>query len=484
MQRIPFNTVFKKLNYTDMNVIKKNSYAIVFACVVLICSCTMNKSKKQTPKYVQQIDSVLQIAYNNELFNGNVLIVKNDTVVYEKSFGFTNAYQDTPLNDKSIFNIGSIAKEFNGVAIMMLVEQGKLSLDDTIDTFDLNLPDWSKKITVKHLLNYASGLPKMLNDITNDAIAFNKVHAIDSLLFEPGTDFNYNNYSVFLQRRIVEKVTHQTFQDFVTERMLKPLHLEQAVFDPKPNYSHRTSCYDLDKQACPKFEFISGWVWLTANDLNTWIRAMNTNQLISQESFDIALRNPYVAKRTSSLGEYFEEQQLQRHNGTGWSYRSLMLNDFKNKITIILLDNSAGLATELGHVVHNIILKKDFELPKQSVYQKLRKTFVDDVDKGIVVYNTLKKNQEAYYAFESPNEITRLGYAVLREGKIEAAIKTFVFGISKFPNHANLYDSLAEAFLTAEDYDKALKNYKKAIALGGTNGNAKKMIERIKKINN
>jgi len=453
-----------------MKNIKKNSYAIVFACVVIICSW---------------IDSVLKVAYQQELFNGNVLIVKNDTVIYEKSYGFTDASQETLLNDKSIFNIGSIAKEFNGVAIMMLVEQGKLSLDDTIDKFDLNLPDWSKKITVKHLMNYASGLPKMSNfgiDITNDAIAFNKVRAIDSLLFEPGTDFNYNNYSVFLQRRIVEKVTNQTFQDFVTERMLKPLHMEQAVFDPKPNYPHRTSCYDLDKQACPKFEFISGWVWLTVNDLNTWIKAMNTNQLISQESFDLALRNPYVAKRASSLGEYFEEQQLQRHNGTGWSYRSLMLNDFKNKITIILLDNSVGLATELGHVAHNIILKKDFEFPKQSVYQKLRKTFIEDVDKGIASYNTLKKNNEAYYAFESPNELTRLGYAVLGEEKIEAAIKTFQFGISKFPNHANLYDSLGEAFLTAGDYDKALMNYKKAIALGGTNGNAKTMVMKIEEI--
>ncbi len=467
----------------------KNIFTLSFmilSFLVLLGSCRSKENNTpDKPSYVKTIDSVLQVAFERELFNGNVLIAHNNEVLYEKSFGYLDASGKTPMDSESIFNIGSIAKEFNGVAIMMLVEQGKLDLEDTLDKFDLDLPEWSEKITIRHLINYAGGLPKMENfgfGITHDSIAFKEVKAIDSLLFEPGTNFNYNNNSIFLQRRIIEKVSGKTFQDFVVEHIVEPLDMSSAIFDPAPGHPNRTSCYDSEKNPCPEMQFISGWLWVTAQDLFKWTQAMNNNQLISKESLAIALRNPYAEDMASPLGEYFEEEELQRHNGTSFKYRSVLLNDFKNKVTLIFLDNNEGFALELGHVAHNIILERDFELPKKSIFLKLRKTFIEDVDKGINAYNELKQTHEDLYTFQDPDEITRLGYAVLRTEKSNAAIRTFQFGISQFPDHANLYDSLGETFLMAEDYDKALLNYKKAIALGGTGGNAKRMVKRIEQL--
>ncbi len=447
----------------------------------LFISCKSNgQDYTEQAEYIKQIDSVMHIAFERELFNGNVLIVKNDSLVYKKSFGYTNASEDKALNSAAMFNIGSISKEINAVAIALLAEQGKLGLDDPISKFDLKLPKWSEKITIRHLLNYAGGLVSPDADLKDDETAFKNLRKIDSLLFEPGTNFNYNNYSVFLQQRIVEKVSNTSYKAFVQENLLEPLGMKNAFFDPKPATPNRTSCYDWDGTPCPELEYISGWLWMGIDDLLLWTDGLKNNRLISKSSYDTLIRNPYVNKATASLGEFFEERQLLRHNGTSLKYRSMMLNDFENKITIILLDNHTGLALELGHMLHDLMLGSDFELPKKSIFLRLRKTFVEDVDKGIAAYHQLKKTHGIQYAFDMPNEITRLGYAVLRQGgSVAGAIRTFQFGIQQFPEHANLYDSLGEAYFAHKEYDQALKYYKKAIALGGTNGNAKAMVEKI-----
>lgn len=80
-----------------------------------------------------------------------------------KSFGFTDETRKTPLTKNAIFNFGSIVKQFNAVAIMMLVERGQLNLDDPISKYNLDLPKWSEKVTTRHLINYASGIPRIEN---------------------------------------------------------------------------------------------------------------------------------------------------------------------------------------------------------------------------------------------------------------------------------------------------------------------------------
>ncbi|MCF6349361.1 MAG: beta-lactamase family protein, partial [Flavobacteriaceae bacterium] len=243
------------------------SFLIVILSIFGCNSKTIIEDQNEI-KYINQIDSLMTKSYERDLFNGNVLVVKNDTIIYKKPFGYTDGTQQKKLTNKSIFNIGSIAKEFNGVAIMMLQERGLLNINDTISKFKLELPDWSKKVTIKHLLNYAGGIPRIdfLSTKSNQD-AWKLLRSSDSLLFEPGTNFFYDNSNVFLQKKIIEKVTGQSFEKFVLENIVQPLKMTNAVFDPAPNSANRTSCYDFDKVQCPEMEFISGWLWVDINDL-------------------------------------------------------------------------------------------------------------------------------------------------------------------------------------------------------------------------
>ncbi|MBO6201075.1 MAG: serine hydrolase [Chryseobacterium sp.] len=472
----------------------KNRFFLLFLTVLFtnVLSAQELNSPKETKKVhqnsteqkseINQIDSLMTKSYERGLFNGNVLISKNNKIIYQKSFGFTDETKQTKLNNKSIFNIGSIAKEFNAVAIMILVERGLLNLDDTVSKFNLGLPKWSEKVTIRQLINYASGIPRIDPLMPkNDADAWKVLRRSDNLLFEPGTNYKYDNGNVFLQRRIIEKVTGMSFQEFVTKNIIKPLKMANSVFDPKLGYKNRTSCYDFDNVRCPEMNFISGWLWVDINDFYKWIEAMNSNRLISKESFQILLNNPYAKDEGGSLGRYFEKEELQRHNGVSYKFESIFLNDFKNNITIILVSNNLNRVWDLGHTIHNLMLGKEYEIPKKSVYQAIRKESLDNVNTAIETYYLLKKNSEKEYSFENPNELNKLGYELLRGGKNNESIEIFKLATKEFPKDANLFDSLGEAYFTNKQYDLALDSYKKAISFGGTNGNAEKMIEKIGK---
>lgn len=433
---------------------------------------------------VSQIDSVITKSFERGLFNGNVLVAKNDKIIYQKSFGFIDETKQTALNNKSIFNIGSIAKEFNAVSIMILAERGLINLDDPISKFNLGLPKWSEKVTIRHLINYASGIPKIESGLSavTDEDAWKILRSSDSLLFEPGTNYKYDNGNVFLQRRIIEKVSGMSFQEFVIKNIVKPLKMSNSVFDPKFGYKNRTSCYDMDNNRCPEMNFISGWLWVDINDLYKWIEAMNHNRLISKESFQTLLNNPYAKDEGGSLGRYFENDDLQRHNGVSYKFESIFLNDFRNDIAIILVSNNLNKVWDLGHIIHNLMLGKEYEIPKKSIYQAIRKDALNDVNKAMANYFLLKESDINEYSFENPGELNKLGYELLRLGKINESITIFKLATNEFPKNANLFDSLGEAYFTNKQYDLAIESYKKAISLGGTNGNAEKMIEKIEKI--
>ncbi|WP_267402503.1 MULTISPECIES: serine hydrolase [unclassified Chryseobacterium] len=433
-------------------------------------------------KIKHEIDSVMTKSYERELFNGNILVAKNNKIIYQKSFGFTDETKQTALNNKSIFNIGSIAKEFNAVSIMILVERGLLNLNDKVSKFNLGLPKWAEKVSIRHLINYASGIPPIeQSKPENDADAWNILRNNDNLLFEPGTGYRYDNGNVFLQRRIIEKVSGMSYEEFVFKNIMKPLKMTNSVFEPKFGYKNRTSCYDMDNIRCPELKFISGWLWVDINDLYKWIDAMNSNRLISKKTFQILLNNPYAKDEGGSLGRYFEKEDLQRHNGVSYKFESIFLNDFKNNVTIILVSNNLNRVWDLGHIIHNLMLEKSYEIPKKSIYQAIRKDALNNVNKGIEIYYSLKENAKNEYSFENSGELNKLGYELLRLGKSNESIIIFKLATQEFPKDANVFDSLGEAYYTNKQYDLALESYKKAISLGGTNGNAEKMIEKIEK---
>lgn len=440
---------------------------------------------KEEDMYHNQIDSLMKTSYKRDIFNGNILVVKNNEILYQNEFGYTDASKTTKLNPNSVFNIGSIAKEFNAVAIMILKEEGKLSLDDKLSKFDLGLPKWSETVTIRHLLQYTGGLPEVnWKSVKNDSDMLTDLRNLKKLNFEAGTDYFYNNNNVFLQRRIVEKVSGMSFNDFVEKNILTPTQMNNSIIDPNSENPQFVNAFSNEQvNDAPMSIEYTGWVCPTINDMQKWIVSLHSGKLISKESL-ITLSEAYSKNSQSALGRGLVENNelvLHQHHGSSSNYEAFIhYNKKENLIVILMTNNKNSRLQEITQAVENILKGVNFEIPKKSIYLAIRQKSYENIEEGIKLYNDLKKNNFETYNFADENELNQLGYKLIEKEKLEEAIKIFQLLISEFPNSANPYDSMGEAYYLNGNNDLALFNYKKSLELNPNNSNAEKMIEKIK----
>lgn len=335
----------------------------------IIVSPLVKISFGQTQTKHAAIDSLITRSYQQGLFNGNVLIIDDGKEIYRKAIGYTDASKKVELTDQYRFHIGSIAKEFNAVAIMMLKEQGKLDIDDHIDKYLPGLADWANKITIKNLLQYTSGLPDLKwKAIANDAAAMDSIKVIRQLDFEPGTKYAYNNSNTLLQRQIIEKVSGLSFNEFVTQNMLRPLKMSKSLVDPEDLTPLMTKSYNNNLVQSPLVAPISGWTAVTLDDFYKWELSLEKFKLISPASTAVIL-TPFEPNKQCGLGGGRMENgklSTHTHDGTAMQYQALLTADVQRKRTVILLTNNRqNNLYDINTAIQNILDDKPYKQPKK-----------------------------------------------------------------------------------------------------------------------
>ena len=211
-----------------------------------ISSPSLSADSTDHSAIAQTLDTFLSEATAKDTFSGTVLLAKDGEVIYTTARGLASKRFDVPMKLDTKLNLGSMNKMFTSVAIMQLVEQGKISLTDTLDKFldETWLPRAvSQKIEVQHLLTHASGLGSYFNE---EFFGASKTRFInledykplivnDTLAFEPGTGFRYSNTGMFLLGVIIENVTGTTYFD----------HIKQSIYAPAG--MENSGCYEMDQ---------------------------------------------------------------------------------------------------------------------------------------------------------------------------------------------------------------------------------------------
>src|SRR5512138_1673965 len=170
---------------------------------------------------------------------GAAIIVKKDgRTLFRKGYGLADLELGVPVAPDMVFRLGSITKQFTAVSILLLVQDGKLGLQDEITKFLPDYPTQGKRITVEHLLTHTSGI-KSYTNVPELLKLMRKDFAVQELIdqfktrpmeFEPGQSWAYNNSGFFLLGAIIEKVSGRTYEDFVNERIFKPLGMTGSYY--------------------------------------------------------------------------------------------------------------------------------------------------------------------------------------------------------------------------------------------------------------
>jgi CubicO group peptidase (beta-lactamase class C family) len=198
------------------------------------------REKKKGPGIHEELDRYLDELVKADKFAGAVLIAKDGHPIFRKAYGLASREYGVPNRPDTKFNLGSINKIFTQIAIGQLIEQGQLSLDDTIGTI---LPDYPnqqarERVTVRHLLAMTSGIGDFFNekfratakDRLRTIADFLPLFASEPLAFEPGTGRLYSNGGYVVLGAIIEKVSGRTYYDYVHEYIFKPIGMEHTVY--------------------------------------------------------------------------------------------------------------------------------------------------------------------------------------------------------------------------------------------------------------
>lgn len=251
------------------------------------------------------MDQIIESVYKPGEPGATVLVAKNGKVVYRKAFGMANLELNVPMKPEMVFEIGSITKQFTAVAVLMLMEQGKLSLNDDITKFIPDYPTQGHKITIHHLLTHTSGIksytgmqewqPLWRKDMSPaEMIDVFKNQPMD---FAPGEKFLYNNSAYFLLGYIIEKASGLTYEQFLEDNIFKPLEMNNSYYGShKKIIPNRAAGYQ-NQDGFTNAEYLSltqpysaGSIMSNVDDMLKWQNAVRDNKLVKASTIQLAFK--------------------------------------------------------------------------------------------------------------------------------------------------------------------------------------------------
>ena len=196
---------------------------------IFMCSCNSNNYETEIDRIFAEYDSA-------NTPGAAVAVFKNSEIVFSKGYGLANLEQNIKINSETNFRLASITKQFTAMSILILSEQGKLSLNDNLSKFFPDFPSYADGITIEHLLQHTSGILAYENFIDDtvtvqlkDKDVLEIVMAQDSTYFEPGSQHRYSNSGYAVLAMIIEKISGLTFAEFLKENIFVPVGMNNTV---------------------------------------------------------------------------------------------------------------------------------------------------------------------------------------------------------------------------------------------------------------
>lgn len=292
----------------------------------------------------------------------SIAVVRNGEVVRAQGYGLANVELNVAATPETIYQSGSLGKQFTATLVMMLVEEGKMSLDDHIGKYIPDAPAIWKDITLRHLLTHTSGLSNTLyeridmrKDYTEDELV--KQIAALPLDFQPGEKWNYSNPGYMMLGILVRKATGRFYGDLLREKIFEPLGMATARIideaDIIPNraagYRHEDGKLKNQEWVAPKLNTTAdGSLYLTVLDLAKWDAALYSEKLLKRASLDL-MWTP-VKLNGGEAGRYgfgwflgeVNGHRLIQHGGAWQGFNSDIARYVDDKLTVIVLANLAG----------------------------------------------------------------------------------------------------------------------------------------------
>jgi len=265
--------------------------------ILLLAFFACNPTYSQIDKTDIAIKELMQ---KHKIVGLQLAVIKNNKIVKSSNYGLSNIQDSIAVDNKTVFSINSMTKAFTGVAIMQLVESGKLNLEDPISKYLDKLPKTWQNITVKQIATHTSGIPDIFESpehifSEDNEILFKKIKE-SPIVFKPGEKLSYNQTNYILLGLIIEKISGKSFEKFIIDNQFEKVGMENSIKAGMGdtysiiNHSARPYSYFIKgsltniHQPMPSYLYPAGGIYSTATEMAQWVIALQSNQLIKAES--------------------------------------------------------------------------------------------------------------------------------------------------------------------------------------------------------
>lgn len=327
------------------------------------------------PVRADRVDEYLASQMERRQIPGvSLTVIRDGKTIKAQGYGLANLELRVPVTPETVFEIGSLTKQFTATCVMMLAEEGKVALDDTIGKY-LEVPESWKAITVRHLLTHSAGI-KSYTGLAGfeasrhlTAAAFIEKLAAHPLAFTPGDSFAYCNSGYNLLGFIIEKVSGESYWKFLSARVLNPLGMTATQSrDQKTVVLHRAAGYEKENETLINRDpdltdvFSAGAIVSTVLDLTKWNAALDSGKLLKASSLQ-QMWTPFKLNggkiSTYGFGWRVEDSKGRKnigHSGSTSGFSASLQRFPDDKLTLIVLCNSGepNIATTLARGIAEI----------------------------------------------------------------------------------------------------------------------------------
>ena len=350
----------------------------IILAVLLTASC-LAQDKTSTAD-VARMEQLIK-AYVPARFMGSVLVAQDGKVLLDKGYGFANLEWDVPNTPTTKFRLGSITKQFTAASILLLEERGKLKVEDPVKKYMPDAPAAWDKITIFHVLTHTSGIPSLTSfpDFeAHEAQAMTPEKLVEwfrdkPLEFEPGTKWNYSNSGYILLGYLIEKISGQSYSEFVQQNIFTPLVMKDSGYDSNSAIiAHRAAGYTPGKSGAVNAGFVdmsipfsAGALYSTTEDLLRWEQGLFGGKVLRPESL-AKMTTPFKQDYAFGLGVSTQNgHKMIAHDGGIQGFNTALAYYPDDKLVVAVLANVNGPAGQIAGNLAKVALGEKVVLPTE-----------------------------------------------------------------------------------------------------------------------
>ena len=350
--------------------IRRPSLSLQVALLLLFCRAALAQDSALASSVSEYVKAEMQRQHIPGL---SLLVAKGGKVVLADGFGLANLELQVPAKPETIFQSGSVGKQFTATAVMMLVEAGKVGLDDPLSKYFKDAPKAWNDVTVRELLSHTAGFgdyPKDFDfrkDWTEDEL-LKRVEALP-LAYPPGTKWAYSNLGYLTLGILIHRVTGKFYGDFLQERIFHPLEMNSTrIISEADIVPNRSAGYQLVKGELKNQEWVApmmnttadGSLYFSVLDLAKWDAALYTDKLLKKSSLDqmwtvAKLKDGQPNKGHYGFAWFIDDRQGHRcihHDGAWQGFQTAIDRYVDDQLTVVALSNLSG--AEPGKITQHV----------------------------------------------------------------------------------------------------------------------------------